>query len=41
MSVSFQTLITMTVVDWIDVFIRHNHKDAVVESLKYCIENKE
>jgi len=30
----------MTVVDWIDVFTRANHKDVVIESLKYCIENK-
>ncbi|MES2288055.1 MAG: transposase [Bacteroidota bacterium] len=30
----------MTVVDWIDVFTRKNHKMAIVESLKYCQENK-
>jgi len=32
--------ITLTVVDWIDVFIRKNHKITIVESLKYCQENK-
>lgn len=32
--------VTMTVVDWIDVFTRKNHKMAIVESLKYCQENK-
>ena len=32
--------ITMTVVDWIDVFTRKNHKMAIVESLKYCQKHK-
>lgn len=32
--------LTMTVVDWIDVFTRENHKRAILNSLKYCIENK-
>jgi putative transposase len=32
--------LTMTVVNWIDVFSRMNHKMAVVDSLKYCQENK-
>ena len=31
---------TLTVVDWIDVFTRENHKMAIVDSLKYCQENK-
>jgi len=28
--------ITMTVVCWVDVFTRKNHRDAIIESLKYC-----
>ena len=32
--------ITMTAVDWIDVFTRKNHKMAIVDSLKYCQKNK-
>jgi len=32
--------LTLTVVGWIDVFTRKNHKDAIIDSLRYCIENK-
>ena len=32
--------ITVTVVDWIDVFTRKTYKDVVIESLDYCIQNK-
>ncbi|NPD45786.1 MULTISPECIES: hypothetical protein [unclassified Lentimicrobium] len=32
--------ITMTTVGWVDIFTRKNHKMAMVDSLKYCIENK-
>ncbi|MFN8258779.1 MAG: transposase [Bacteroidales bacterium] len=32
--------ITSTVVGWIDVFTRPNHKILIVDSLKYCIKNK-
>jgi putative transposase len=32
--------LTMTVVNWIDAFTRKNHKMAIVDSLKYCQENK-
>jgi REP element-mobilizing transposase RayT len=32
--------ITMTTVGWIDIFTRKNHKLAIVDSLKYCQENK-
>ncbi|MEZ4924398.1 MAG: transposase [Crocinitomicaceae bacterium] len=32
--------LTLTVVDWIDVFTRKNHKDALIESLRYCIKHK-
>lgn len=31
---------TLTVVDWIDVFTRKNHKKAIIDSLEYCIQNK-
>lgn len=32
--------ITMTVVGWIDVFTRKNHKMAIVNSLQYCQDHK-
>lgn len=32
--------LTLTVVGWIDVFTRKNHKDAIIDSLRYCIQNK-
>jgi len=32
--------LTLTVVDWIDVFTRLNHKRAIIDSLRYCIKNK-
>ena len=32
--------LTMTVVNWIDVFSRKNHKMLLVDSLKYCQQNK-
>ncbi len=32
--------ITMTVVDWIDVFTRREYKYEVVDGLNYCIANK-
>lgn len=32
--------VTLTVVGWIDVFTRKNHKFLVVDSLKYCQQNK-
>lgn len=32
--------ITMTVVNWIDVFVRKNHKIVIVEALEYCQKNK-
>jgi putative transposase len=28
--------LTMTVADWIDIFSRKNHCDAIIDSLKYC-----
>jgi REP element-mobilizing transposase RayT len=32
--------ITLTVVDWIDVFSRKVYRDEVIASLDYCIKNK-
>ena len=32
--------VTFTLVDWVDVFVRLNYKNVVVESLNYCIANK-
>ena len=32
--------VTLTVAGWIDVFTRKNHKQLLVESLKYCQQNK-
>lgn len=27
-------------VEWIDIFTRKNHKDAIIDSLRFCITNK-
>ena len=32
--------LTLTVVDWIDVFTSRSHKEVIVESLNYCTEYK-
>ena len=32
--------LTMTIVGWIDVFTRKNHKMLIIDSLKYCQKNK-
>ncbi len=32
--------LTLTVVDWVDVFTRPNHKLTIVEALKFCQERK-
>lgn len=32
--------LTLTIVGWIDVFTRENHKNAIIESLRYCIKTK-
>lgn len=32
--------LTFTVVGWLDVFIRKEYKDIIVDSLNYCIANK-
>ena len=32
--------ITLTIVDWLDIFTRPTYKHIIVDSLNYCIENK-
>jgi hypothetical protein len=32
--------ITLTTVDWIDLFTRLNHKMTIIDSLRYCQKNK-
>src|SRR5688572_29408001 len=32
--------ITLAVIEWIDVFTRSNYSDIVVESLRFCQQNK-
>ncbi len=32
--------LTLTVVEWLDVFSRKNHKDAIIDSLRHCIKQK-
>jgi putative transposase len=32
--------ITLTVIDWVDIFTRKEYKDILIDSLKYCIQNK-
>jgi len=32
--------LTLTVVNWVNVFTRKNHKQVIVDSLRYCIQNK-
>ena len=32
--------ITLTVLDWVDVFTRNEYKDIIIESLEYCQKNK-
>jgi putative transposase len=32
--------LTFTVVGWIDAFSRQSYRDIVIESLKYCQQNK-
>ncbi|MEI6749306.1 MAG: transposase [Bacteroidota bacterium] len=33
--------VTLTVVDWIDVFTRKNHKLLMIDALSYCQKNKD
>lgn len=32
--------LTLTIIGWVDVFTRKNHKDAIIDSLRFCIQNK-
>lgn len=32
--------ITITTVEWVDLFTRSNHKDLIIESLKHCQKEK-
>jgi REP element-mobilizing transposase RayT len=32
--------ITITTVNWVDLFTRQNHKDLIIESLKHCQKEK-
>ncbi|MBN2349519.1 MAG: transposase [Bacteroidales bacterium] len=32
--------VTITVVDWVDLFIRPVYKHVLIDSLKFCMENK-
>ncbi len=32
--------LTMTVVNWVDVFSRKSHRDAIIDSLKHCADQK-
>lgn len=32
--------LTLTVVDWVDVFIRKRYKDIIIDSLQYCQKEK-
>ncbi len=32
--------LTMTVVDWVDVFTRPVYRSIIIESLNYCIKEK-
>ncbi|MEN8247316.1 MAG: transposase [Bacteroidota bacterium] len=32
--------LTLTVVDWVDIFTRQDYRDVIVNSLNYCVEEK-
>jgi REP element-mobilizing transposase RayT len=32
--------VTITVVEWVDLFTRMNHKNTIINALKYCQKNK-
>ena len=32
--------LTLTVVDWVDIFTRPDYKNIIIESLEFCIVNK-
>lgn len=33
--------LTLTVVDWVDIFIRKSYKDIILDSLRYCQQEKD
>jgi len=33
--------LTIQVVEWVDIFTRRNYRDIIVDSLNYCIKNKQ
>lgn len=37
----FAYFLTLTVVDWVDVFTRQSFKQTIVDSLKYCQQEKD
>ena len=37
---SLPHFLTVTIVDWVDVFSRKNYKDCVIDCFEYCIKNK-
>jgi len=32
--------VTLTLVEWIDLFSREKYKEIIIDNLKYCITNK-
>ena len=32
--------VTFTVVGWVDIFVRNVYRDCIMDSFKYCMENK-
>ncbi len=32
--------ITLTVIDWVDVFTRKEYKDILIDSLHYCMQER-
>ncbi|MDN5214123.1 transposase [Fulvivirgaceae bacterium BMA12] len=32
--------VTLTLIEWIDLFSRERYKEIIIDNLKYCIENK-
>ncbi|WP_421827154.1 hypothetical protein [Larkinella sp.] len=39
-SEDYAYFLTLTVVDWVDVFTRPVYKDIIVDSLRYCQQHK-
>ena len=37
---SFLHFLTMTIVDWVDVFSRKNYRDVVIECFDFCVKKK-